>query len=89
MVAERRRGADERRVVADGAASSSSDDWATISEQGTAAREREAAVVARWTRITRVAWRVRRLQRIFGYLGNSLKESFGPGIRARLRLVYP
>ena len=51
--------------------------------------EREEAVLARWTRIIRMVWRIRRLQRIFGYLGNFLKESFGQGIRARLRLVYP
>ena len=49
-------------------------------------RENEVAV-AEWERLLRKCLRVRRLQRIFGILGQHL-QSFGNGVRNRLRAIY-
>ena len=46
------------------------------------------ATLRRWVRLLRRLWRLRRLQRYFGYLGLYLQE-FPSELRDRLREVYP
>jgi hypothetical protein len=43
--------------------------------------------VENWARLLRTAWRVRRLQRYFGHLGQFL-QNFGAETRERLKRVY-
>ena len=50
-------------------------------------RRDNPAAVAEWERLVRKFWRLRRLQRIFGILGQHL-QSFDSGIRDRLRAIY-
>jgi len=45
-------------------------------------------VVGRWARVVRAALRVRRLQRIWGILGQFL-QSFPAELRDRLRTIWP
>ena len=44
--------------------------------------------MANWTRLLKTAWRVRRLQRYFGHLGQFL-QGFGAETRERLKSAYP
>ena len=48
-----------------------------------------AAVTVRWRKLLLHLWRVRRLQRLFGQVGNFLKASFPASLRDRLRGIYP
>ena len=49
----------------------------------------ESAAVARWRALLLHLWRIRRLQRLFGQLGNFLRCEVSACVRDRLRAVYP
>ena len=50
-------------------------------------RRENPAAVAAWAKLLSVAWRIRRLQRIFGNLGQHL-QSVDVGLRDRLKAIY-
>eukprot|EP00972_Heterocapsa_arctica_P068842 10173447-Heterocapsa_arctica.AAC.1 len=49
---------------------------------------RRASVLDRWQRLVRHFLRLRRLQRLFGYLGQHLQR-YPAGLRLRLRQTWP
>jgi hypothetical protein len=51
------------------------------------ARRENPAAVAAWARLIFAAWRIRRLQRIFGNLGQHL-QSINGELRERLKAIY-
>ena len=48
-----------------------------------------AGALAQWRRIVRKLWRIRRLQRYFGHLGQWLQQVADKGLRERLRRRLP
>jgi hypothetical protein len=52
-------------------------------------RRRTASTLRKWTALLRHVLRVRRLQRVFAYIGHVLQEKYPPRLRERLRVVFP
>ena len=73
-----------------GSRSSGSSDptWLLVNDEQQEHQEPVTAAQQRWTRLVRKALRIRRLQRIWGYLGGYLR-GLPASLRERLTLLWP
>jgi hypothetical protein len=56
---------------------------------GCCRRRRAASTLRRWASLLRHVRRLRRLQRVFAYIGQHLSENYPDSLRRRLRSVFP
>ena len=64
-------------------ADDSSDNWSVVDAQSDS-----EACVERWARLYRTAKRIRRLQRLWAYIGKHL-QTIDPRVRERLTKLWP